>query len=269
MKSRLQRPSTHQTWGTNMNSMELGSSDQTGSGGPRHGPGRGLDRLLASLGMAVTLMLSLSVSAQAQVAKYGAGFTLGASHITELNSGAVGFGGFEPVEIKPGTGFLFGLHVDSWYGEARRIGVRYQAAYQQPKVPWTNGERSIDAVTADISVLFRPVVPEGDESVIPYLAAGIGGIWYDLGRGPQTNYSAADAYYDGSSRVMPAGLVGVGVDILLPPSLEWYGIPIRVRLEAGDHITFHSPLKQLSQTSRYGAVHHFRFTIGAYSAFNL
>ena len=251
-----------------MNSTELGSSDRTSSTSARARFGHGTERLLFSLGVAVALVLGVSASADAQAAKYGAGFTVGASHITELNSGAGGIGGGAPVELKPGTGVLFGLHVDSWYGEARRVGVRYQGAYQQPQVPWTNGDRDIDALTADISVLFRPVIPERDEAVIPYLAAGVGGIWYDLGRGPQTTYSSADAYYDGSSRVMPAALIGVGVDILLPPSLQWYAIPIRVRLEAGDHITFHSALKQLSQTSRYSEVHHFRLTIGAHTSFN-
>jgi hypothetical protein len=225
--------------------------------------GRGWTGMVLSLGLG----LLLAEPVDAQTAKYGAGFTLGASYVTELNSGAVGVGGATPVELKPETGFLFGIHADSWYGEQRRIGVRYQGAYQHPEVPWTNGDRGINAFSADVSVLFRPIVPEPDEQVIPYLAAGLGGIWYDLGRGPQTNYAPADAYYDGSSRVMPSAQVGIGVDVLLPPSLEWYALPIRVRLEAADYISFHSPIKQLSQTDRYGAVHHFRLTLGAYSAF--
>ncbi len=225
-------------------------------------------RYLATLS-AFSALAFIATPTEAQMPKYGAGFTLGAGHITELNSGALGLGGGTPVELKPGTGFLFGLHFDSWYGATRRIGVRYQGAYQQPEVDWSNGQRDIDMLTADVSVMFRPVVPEPEQRVIPYLALGLGGVWYDLGRGPQITFDSADAYYDGSSRVMPAGLVGVGVDILLPPSMEWHATPIRIRVEVADHITLNSPFKQISQADRYGEVHHFRLTIGAYSAFSI
>ena len=229
----------------------------------------GFGRLLGRFALTGLLVLGMADATKAQTPKYGAGFTLGASHIGELNSGALGLGGGTPVELLPGTGFILRLHIDSWYGQTRRVGIRYQGAYLQPQVTWITGERSIDTATADISVLLRPMVPESDDRVIPYLAAGLGGIWYDLGRGPQTTFDPADAYYDGSSRVLPAALVSLGVDILLPPSLEWHAAPIRIRLEAADHISFNSPFKQISDTSRYGAVHHFRFTVGAYYAFSI
>ena len=225
--------------------------------------------LFGRLALGALVAVGLIESAQAQTAKYGAGFTLGASHVGELNSGALALGGGTPVELSPGTGFIFGLHFDSWYGQARRVGVRYQGAYQQVEFDWTSGERDIDMATADVSVLFRPIAPEADDRAIPYLAAGLGGIWYDLGRGPQVSFDPADAYYDGSSRVLPAALVGLGVDILLPPSAQWHASPIRIRLEAADYISFNSPFKQISDTSRYGAVHHFRFTVGAYSSFSM
>ncbi len=223
----------------------------------------------AGLATAALVVGLVANPGEAQTAKYGAGFVVGATHIGELNSGALALGGGSPVELKPGTGFILGVHFDSWYGESRRIGIRWQGSYQQPEVDWANGQRDIDTLAADLSLLIRPVTPDRDEPVIPYLALGLGGIWYDLGRGPQTVFDPADAYYDGSSRVMPAGLVGLGVDILLPPSMQWHASPIRLRLEAADHITLNSPFKQLSQAERYGAVHHFRLTIGAYSAFSI
>lgn len=212
--------------------------------------------------------IGLAHPASAQTPAYGAGFTLQATHTEALNPGAIVAGG-SPVELEPGTGFAFGVHLDRWYGQDRMVGVRYQGSYQQTELPWTSGDRDINVVTGDVSLLLRPMAPEPNEQFIPYLAAGIGGIWYDLGRGPQTNFGPADAYYDGSSRVMPALLAGLGLDVLLPPSLAWDGHPVRLRIEAADQVTLNSPFKQISESSRYGAIHHLRFTIGAYSAVSL
>lgn len=204
----------------------------------------------------------------AQTPEYGAGFTLGATHVESLNPGATVSNG-DPVELEPGLGFAFGMHLDRWYGAETMVGVRFQGSYQQTELPWSSGDRDINVVAGDVSVLVRPIAPEPDESLIPYLTVGLGGVWYDMGRGPQTNFAPADAYYDGSSRIMPALLGGLGLDILLPPSLGWDGHPVRVRLEAADQMTLNSPLKQLSESSRYGEIHHLRFTIGAYSAVSL
>jgi hypothetical protein len=223
---------------------------------------------LVPLGAALAMLLALHAPAQAQVHRYGAGWTAGGSYLTELNSGARGQVGQPATQIAPGMGFVFGLHVDRWYGADGRIGVRYQGAYQQPRVDWVRGERKIDQLSADASVLFRVLEPgEHPDQVLPYLALGFGGVWYDLGTRGETSFPAGDAYHDGSSRILPAGIVGIGADVPLP--WGWQGSPVRLRLEIADHISIGSPIRQISDGSRYGAVHHVRFTVGAYSVLDI
>jgi hypothetical protein len=55
----------------------------------------------------------------------------------------------------------------------------------------------------------------------------------------------------------------------VPLGITWDTAPVRVRLEAADHMTFGSPLHRVSDRSRYGPVHHLRFTLGAYAAVEL
>ncbi len=220
-------------------------------------------RLFAGLTLALGSVLATVAPVEAQVHRFGAGWSAGGTYLTDLNPGAPG----QAREISPGAGFVFGLHVDRWYGQDGRIGVRYQGAYQQPRVDWVRGERKVDAFSADVSALFRILEPEDPDQVLPYVAAGLGGIWYDLGTGRDTFFPEADAYHDGGSRVLPAVILGVGADVPFP--WGWDGSPVRVRLEVADHLTFGSPIRQASDGSRYGAVHHLRFTVGAYSVLDI
>ncbi len=220
-----------------------------------------------ALALALAFVVATAAPADAQVHRYGAGWTGGGAFLTDLNSGAQALDGQPPRDISPGLGFVFGLHVDRWYGEAGRIGVRYQGAYQQPQMEWVRGPRRIDALSADVSALLRIIEPEDPDQVLPYVALGLGGIWYDLGTRQETFFPEADAYHDGSSRILPSAIVGVGADI--PFRWGWDGSPVRIRAEAADHISFGSPIRQVSDGSRYGAVHHIRFTIGAYSLLDI
>jgi hypothetical protein len=194
--------------------------------------------------------------AQAQVT-WGAGWSAGASHVTEMNPDAAA----GAVEVSPGTGFVFGLFADRWIGTDQRFGVRAQASYQQPRFDWATGERKIDTGSVDATLLVRPVVPE-DGSVLPYLGLGAGAIWYDLGT-TETDFPQAGAFHDGRSRILPTGVVALGVDFSAP--FDWHRLPVSVRLEAADHITVRSPLKRVTDGERHSAVHHLRFTIGLYS----
>jgi hypothetical protein len=216
----------------------------------------------AAFSLALALALAGTVltptSAEAQAHRFGAGFTTGGSWVSDLNPGATG------VALSPGVGAYFGIHADRWYGADGRIGVRYQAAYQQPRFAWTPGDRKIDAASADVSALFRIVRPADAGAALPFVSLGAGGYWYNLGRGEPTFYGAAGAYHDGGSRILPALNFGAGVDLDFP--WQFQRDLVRLRLEVADHLTFGSPLRQSSNQERYGAVHHLRFSIGLHSA---
>lgn len=212
---------------------------------------------------AAALLLPAAHDAEAQAHRYGAGWTAGASYLTDLNPSPAG----SARAISPGAGFVLGLHVDRWYGSDGRIGVRYQGSYQQPRFDWSAGGRSIDAVGADVSALYRLMNPADEGPALPYLTAGLGAVWYDLGTGSDTFFSAADAFHDGGSRLLPLVTFGVGADVRSP--WNWDTFPVRLRVEVADHMTFGSPLRRESDGSRYGPVHHLRFTVGAYSAIDL
>jgi hypothetical protein len=200
--------------------------------------------------------------AEAQAYRYGAGWTVGGSYLTSLNPDPASA---TALELDPGLGFLFGVHLERAYGSIGRFALRYQGTYLQPQFQWAAGERTIDAVSADVSGLIRLMDPTDAGAIQPYVMAGAGGIWYDLGRGPATSYPIADAYHDGGSRVLPLAAFGIGVDAPLF-DLTWDASPVRLRFEVGDHMTFGSPLKRVSDRERYGPVHHVRFTIGAFAA---
>jgi hypothetical protein len=192
------------------------------------------------------------------------GWTVGGATLSELNAGSGA-----TVELKPPTGVVLGLHVDRWYGASERFAVRIQGAWQQPRFDWTQGERKIDAVSGDVSVLVRAIVPQQEEAfeVLPYLALGFGGMWYDLGRGSETGYPPAGSFHDGNSTIVPAAVFGGGADIGLP--IRWFGNPLRVRLEVADHYALYSPFRNLGDNDRQGAIHNLRFTLGAYSVLDL
>ncbi len=206
----------------------------------------------------------LALAAAPLSGQVGAGWTVGGSTLSELNAGGSG-----AVELKPSTGVVLGLHVDRWYGATERFAVRIQGAWQQPRFDWTQGERKIDAVSADVSVLVRALVPQQEDAfeVLPYLALGFGGIWYDLGRGDDTEYPAAGTFHDGSSVILPAAVFGGGLDVGLP--VRWFGNPMRIRLEVADHYALNSPFRGLGDGERLDAVHNLRFTVGAYSVLDL
>lgn len=211
-------------------------------------------------GVVVTFLL-LAAPLSGQV---GAGWTVGGSNLSELNAETGG-----TVALKPPTGVVLGLHVDRWYGAEERFAVRIQGAWQQPRFDWTQGERKIDSVSGDVSVLVRPVVPSGDAVLefLPYLALGFGGSWYDLGRGSETGYPPSGSFHDGSSTIVPTVVLGGGVDVGLP--VRWYGNPTRIRLEVADHYHLHSPFRSLDDGDRGGAIHNLRFTVGAYSVLDI
>lgn len=211
---------------------------------------------------AVGLLFAVAGAAGAQEVHprtFGAGWVAGPSYVSDLNSNADD--GVRSLD--PGAGAVFGLHVDRWIGAEHRIGLRVQASYEQPRFDWAPGERKIDAAAADLSLLVRPLAQDEERPLNPYLTAGLGGTWYDMGEGSQTSFEAADAYHDGQSAILPTGVFGLGVDV--PIDWDWHRLPVALRFEAADHLTFRSPLWRLADDRRHGAVHHVRFSIGMHA----
>lgn len=222
-----------------------------------------MNRLPGALvvGLALGAFL-LPRAADAQPHRSAAGFTVGGAWVSELNPDAPE----GTTSLSPGAGAVFGLYADRWYGEQTRIGLRYQGSYQRPSFDWTPGERRISAISGDVSLVFRIVPPEVQQTTLPWVSVGAGGIWYDLGNGAPTTYGDAQAVHDGSSRVLPTVRLAGGVDLDVP--WDWQGLPMRIRLEIADHIAFESPIRRTSNGERYGAVHHLRFTVGLQSVFD-
>ena len=211
-------------------------------------------------GLALALSLIASERTAAQAYRYGAGWAAGGTYLTELNPSSAG------VALEPDPSFWAGIYLERGYGSTTRFAVRYQGAYQAVQFDWAGGQRQIDAFSADVALLARIIDPT-QGTIMPYVMAGAGGIWYDLGRGPNTSYTPANAYHNGESRILPLAAFGLGVDV--PINVSWEGSPWRIRVEAADHMTFGSPLHRLSDRERYGPVHHLRFTVGAYAAVEL
>jgi hypothetical protein len=140
----------------------------------------GRSTLRVAVGAALALSLIASERASAQAYRYGAGWAAGGTYLTALNPSSGG------VALEPDPGFLFGLYLERGYGSTARFAVRYQGAYQSPSFDWAGGKRQIDAFSADIALLARVFDPTSGGSILPYLMAGAGGIWSDLGRGPST-----------------------------------------------------------------------------------
>lgn len=200
----------------------------------------------------------------AQVHRYAIGWTAGAEYVTELNSHPHPSLQLDARSISPGLGFTLGLHVERWIGMAGRVGVRAQGSYQQPRVDlaWRDERREINSFSGDVALMFRLISPSRQGAFLPYLVAGGGASWYDLG--PANAFDGADASYDGQLRPMPLATIGLGVDT--PAVGSWDNDPIRVRLELADHLVLRSPLRRTSDWQRHGAVHQMRFTVGVYSA---
>lgn len=214
---------------------------------------------LVTLGVIGIFALAFPTAGEGQEFKtFGAGWTAGVTHVTDLNSDAPS----GAAEMSPGTSFVVGMHVDRWIGETQRVGIRVQGAYQNPEFDWAEGGENTHMGSADLSLLVRPVAP-GDANALPYLTAGFGGAWYDLGTDETRMHDQADAYHDGRSRILPTAVVALGVDLPFP--MEWNRLPVSLRVEAADHITINSPLRSIATGDRHGAVHNLRFSVGLYS----
>jgi hypothetical protein len=222
-----------------------------------------MSRILSfALCTAALLLLSSPAGVTAQETQprtFGAGWSLGPTYVTELNVDAAP----GAAALDPGVGLVVAIHVDRWVNPSHRFGFRFQGSFEQPHFDWAPGDRRLDTLTGDISLLLRPIPPGEERAILPYLAAGLGGAWYRLGNDEDSVFEGADVFHDGEGRIIPTGVIGIGVDI--PIGWQWHRLPVQLRVEAADHIAFRSPFWTADGEARHGPVHHLRFTIGAHS----
>jgi hypothetical protein len=213
--------------------------------------------LIAALTVA-TIGLASTSPVLAQGYKTAVGWSGGVLYTTSLNSGATG--GAELVDLRPDPIWTVGAHYDHWIGGGN-IGVRAQAGFSKPTLPWVQGDREIRVYMANLDLLLRPVAPAPGKSVLPFLSGGVGFINWGFGDGPLTSFDPAAVSYDGQESFELVAVGGAGIDIVTP--WHWGEGPLVIRLEGRDHIQFSSPFDPLSaEDGDFGMVHNAIVVLG-------
>jgi hypothetical protein len=208
-------------------------------------------RYLIALLTVTSLGLASASPALAQAYKASAGWNGGVVFPTSLNNGASGSG--EILDLKPDPTWTVGLHYDHWLGGGN-IGIRAEGGFFRPILPWVQGDRKIRVYTADLDLLLRPLAPEPDRSVLPFLAGGVGFIRWGLGDGPPTVFGDAAVAYDGKEAFDLVAVAGLGLDIITP--WQWGEGPLVIRLEGRDLMQFSSPFDPMNaEDSSFAMIH--------------
>lgn len=213
----------------------------------------------------VVLFLATSAPelALAQDYRSSVGWNAGALWVSSLNAGATGGEGQTYVrQAAPGLGWMTGIQFDHWLWNGG-LGIRLGGGYSRHALGWSNGEREIGTWTGEAGVLARIFAPEPDQVFLPFIALGVAGVRYGLGKGPLTTFPAADAYHSGEVRFNLAGSAALGLDIISP--LIWDESPIVLRIEAADQLAPRSPFRSLETGKRFQLVHNARLTIGLHA----
>lgn len=212
---------------------------------------RGLFTLLAGAGVAC----AAAAPAEAQDYAGSVGWSVGAVTTTALNDGTDA-----ELQLEPGLAPTLGLYADRWWGRGL-VGTRVQLSGATQEIDWQQGPRDIAVYTADLSLLLRLGAPSPGRSVLPYVGAGIGGVWWLLGNGPTTTFPDAGAAYSGEESFKLAVVGSAGIDFVTP--LRWDTDSVIVRLEARDAVQFRSPLEPLgTDVEDFGTIHNIRISIG-------
>ena len=214
-------------------------------------------RVMRALGIAALLALGAQPLA-GQMHSSSVGLNFGAVMYSAFNSGAAD----SAEELKPDLGYFGGIQYD-WFVGSGHLGFRLGGHYQQMKLPWNSTERTIYAYAGDFDLLLRPLRPQPDTKVIPYLSAGVGATRYRMGKGNPTSFDAADAAYLGKERTQFSVLGGVGLDFLL--GFGWDEGPFMLRLEAQDNYVLTSPLDPLQGGDEFGGIHNIRISLGIHN----
>lgn len=204
--------------------------------------------------------------AAAQDYRSSVGWNAGALWVSSLNAGATlgaGEGGLSPArQAEPGIGWMTGIQFDHWLWDGT-FGIRLGGGYARHNLGWSNGEREIGTWTGEAGVLARISRPAPDQVYIPFVALGLAGVRYGLGKGPLTSFPAASAYHSGDQQFNLAGSAAVGIDVISP--LSWDDSPIVLRIEAADQVAPRSPFRSLDTGKRFQFVHNARLTIGLHA----
>ncbi|MGD2070948.1 MAG: hypothetical protein PVI57_19920 [Gemmatimonadota bacterium] len=223
---------------------------------PRRGPSsrsirRALITVLAGAGAAAVTW----APAQAQSYAGSVGWSVGAVTTTALNDGAEA-----ELQLEPGLAPSLALYADRWWGRGL-VGTRVQFSGATQEMDWQQGPRDIAVYTADLSLLLRLGAPSPGRSLLPYVGAGIGGVWWLLGNGATTTFPDAGAAYSGEESFKLAVVGSAGIDFVTP--LRWDTDPVVVRLEARDAVQLRSPLEPLGTDAEdFGMIHNIRLSIG-------
>ena len=213
-------------------------------------------RLAQVLGLSIFFAVATPVAAQTHSSSVG------------LNGGAVLFSSFNSgadaeVDLKPDIGFVGNAQYD-WLVGSGHVGFRFAGHYQQMQLDWSNGQRKIYAWSGDFDLLLRPIRPNPDTRVIPFLSLGIGATHYNFGDGNPTSYEPSGALYDGEEKTQFSVLGGIAFDIVT--GWAWDEGPFMIRIEAQDNYVLESPFKPIDGSADFGGVHNLRLTIGLHNS---
>jgi hypothetical protein len=208
---------------------------------------------------ALVVLLALSVAPTgAQDYQSSVGWNVGALMSTGLNDGAAD-GGAE-VELKPDLTWALGAHWDRWVANGQ-VGFRVQGGVARPVLPWTQGDRKIQLLVADVGILLRPVAPSPGGTVLPFIGAGVGLINWGLGDGPATTFGPAGASYPGKEKPKLMAVAGLGIDLVTP--FQWGEGPLVLRVEGRNHIQFTSPFDPSNpEQGDFGMIHNAVVSVG-------
>ena len=189
--------------------------------------------------------------------------------VAQWHDAAVGYGaGFASFssfteggqELSLDAGWIATLQAERWYF-GRRVGFRVNGAFTQRPLDVGETPRDIDTWMLDGDLMLRLLPATEGRNVAPFLMAGAGVIFYELGTGPQLSVNDGNAVYPGDSERQFAVAGGIGFDIL-PGGLVILGTPIGFRLEAADHIALESPFRG-ADGAEFGPIHNIRVTLSA------
>lgn len=216
-----------------------------------------------ALALAVGAALWAAPSVTAQMHQSSVGINGGAVLYSAFNAGSEAG---EDLKPDPSTGFFGGIQYD-WFVGGGNLGFRLAAHYQQMKLPWNGQNRTIYTYVGDFDVILRPIAPNPDTRVIPFVSVGIGGTRYRLGKGNPTAFDGANAIYSGREKTGFSMLGGIGFDFVT--GWGWDEGPFLIRLEAQDNYVLDSPLDPLEGTSDFNGIHNIRVSLGLHNSMGL